>query len=236
MRLVRHLFLTLAVLISTAFCISGESRQADDAEPVFIRVTVYPTASLSRYDYNNDVDLYEIRPYIEVRSGSASGIVISDARVTVSGTGLDFKDGQYIARIPVKREALPKDISIRIAAPGRRIIEKTIPLPGWLILESPRPDIIDSGRDLEVSWISTGRGGPVNLHAYDFKSDKFRFNLDDVDIESAVIPGGLIPQSTIVRLFVIESWISKRFVEDPGAARGSEINIIPWSQVFFRTQ
>ena len=162
--------------------------------------------------------------------------MISDARVTVSGTDLEFKDGQYLARIPVKQDAFPKDFSIRIAAPERGVIEKILPLPGWLILESPRPDIVDSGQDLEVRWMSTGTGGPVNVRAYDFKSDRFRFNLDDVEAEMVVIPADTIPPSTIVRLFVITSWISKRFFEDPGAARGSEINIIPWSQVFFRTK
>jgi len=236
MRYIGYALLALAVVIPSAVCMSGQSHSAVETDPIFIRVTIYPTASLSRYDYNNDIDLYEIRPYIEVRAGSANGIVISDARVTVSGTELEFKDGQYLARIPVKRDALPKDFSIRIAAPERRIIEKTLPLLGWLILESPRPDIIESGQDIEVRWMSTGTCGPVNVRAYDFKSDRFQFNLDDVENEIAVIPADFFPPSTIVRLFVITSWISKRFFEDPGTARGSEINVIPWSQVFFRTK
>lgn len=236
MRRIGHVLLGLAVVFPAAVCMSGESQPASEADPIFIRLTLYPTASLSRYDYNNDVDLYEIRPYVELRSGSAYGAVISDARVTVSGSLLEFKDGQYLARIPVKREALPKDFTIRISTPDHAILEKSYPIPAWLIIEEPRPDIIDSGRDLAVRWVSTGKGGPVNLRAYDFKADKFRFNLDDVGAESAVIPADLIPQSTIIRLFVIQTWIFKRFLEDPAAARGSEINIIPWSQVFFRTK
>ncbi|MFO7579631.1 MAG: hypothetical protein R6W74_05420, partial [Nitrosomonas halophila] len=117
MRPIRYVLLALAVVFPSAVCMSGQSQSAVETAPIFIRVTIYPTASLSRYDYNNDIDLYEIRPYVEVRAGSANGIVISDARVTVSGTDLEFKDGQYLARIPVKQDALPKDFSIRIAAP-----------------------------------------------------------------------------------------------------------------------
>jgi hypothetical protein len=39
-----------------------------------------------------------------------------------------------------------------------------------------------------------------------------------------------------VRIYVISSWLFKRFLSGDEFVRGSEVNIIPWSQVFIRTQ
>jgi len=49
-------------------------------------------------------------------------------------------------------------------------------------------------------------------------------------LESQRLPAG----ETILRIYVISSWIFKQYLLEENLARGSEINIIPWSQVFIR--
>jgi hypothetical protein len=75
----------------------------------------------------------------------------------------------------------------------------------------------------------------VDVRAYDFKSGKEFFARDNVAGTSVVIPSRL-PGSTIVRVYIITSWLYKRFLSGPDYARGSEVNVIPWSQVFVRTK
>jgi len=62
----------LLLLAAVGLCSGQEAptqKTPRPPEPFFVRVTMYPTVSLSRYDYNNDIDLYEIRIYVELRRG-----------------------------------------------------------------------------------------------------------------------------------------------------------------------
>jgi hypothetical protein len=205
------------------------------AEPVFVRVTLYPTASLSRYDFNNDLELYELRAYAEIRRESQVGEVLSEARVEVLSEPLDFQDDHFEKRIAVDRNDLPQILSISIALPGRPPVKRTFPLPTWLILEKPRPAVIAPDRDLTVAWRFTACPGSVNVRVYDFKGGGSIASPDNFAGTELVVPADKIPPATIVRVYVISSWISKQYLGGPEFARGSEINLIPWSQVFVRT-
>ena len=103
-------------------------------EPLFVRLSVYPTASLSRYDYNNDLDLYEIRIYVELRRASQEGPALADAVITSFGEKLDYVEDHYEKRIAVDRSRLPAEVEIGIAAKGRAAIKERFPLPAWLVL------------------------------------------------------------------------------------------------------
>lgn len=235
MRLIGCLVFAPAVFLSSTKNLAIHEQPAPEEEQLFIRITLYPTASLSRYDIHNDVDLYELRPYVELRSGSPAGSIISNARVTVSDRSLEFKNARYETRIPVKKDDLPLDFTIRISVPRHPVVEKSYPIPSWLIINEPRPDVVEAEKDLPVKWSSTRIAGPVNLRSYDFKSGRSHHTLYGIDGGAAVIPGSRVPPSTIIRIFVIQTWIFKQFIEDPAVVRGSEVNIIPWSQVFIRT-
>lgn len=204
--------------------------------PVFVRLTLYPTASLSRYDYNNDVDLYELRAYAEIRRGSQVGEVMSDARVTVLDERLDFQTDRFEKRIVVNRENLPEEIEFSIAPAGLRPVKRKIPLPTWLMILTPRPAVLDPAQDLTVGWRFTGCPGMVNVRAYDFKKGGSIAGPDNFSATELLIPADKIPPSTIVRIQVISTWIFKQYLGGSEFARGSEINIIPWSQVFVRTK
>ena len=121
-------------------------------EPLFVRLTVYPTVSLSRYDYNNDIDLYEIRVYVELRRGSQEGPAVADARVTAFSESLEYQEDHFEKRIVLDKDKLPADIDVEIAPPGRPVIKERFPLPAWLVLTGPKPSIVEAGQDLAVSW------------------------------------------------------------------------------------
>ncbi len=236
--LLTALFLpTLLVL----FFISGEAfagpnqDETRQEEKMFIRVTVYPTASLSRYDYQNDIDLYELRAYVDVRAGSPAGRQLEEAIILVAGQKLEMEEGVFTARVPVKRDQLPDSFSIEINSEGFAFFSAVYPLPNWLVIERPRPAIVKAGRDLEVAWSFRSEKAPVNLRYNDFKTGSPRFNLNDLADGEALIPGKLINPDSIVRIYVMNSWMYKRFIEDRNVAMGSEVNVIPWSQVFLRT-
>ena len=74
------------------------------------------------------------------------------------------------------------------------------------------------------------------MHVYDFRTGKELLQRDHQAERSAVIPASGLPRSTIIRIYVIQSWLYKRFLSGPDYARGSEVNVIPWSQVFVRTK
>jgi hypothetical protein len=205
-------------------------------ELFFVRWTVYPTASLSRYDYNNDVGLFEVRVYLELRRGSQEGPAVADAVVTSLGETLEFHDDHYEKRILFEKGARPADVDFEVAIKGRRVLAERHPLPDWLVLEEPRPDVIETGRDLGVHWRFDRFEAPVDVLAYDFKSGKELLRRTNEPGTSIVIPASSLPADTIVRLYVIQSWLYKRYLDGRSYARGSELNVIPWSQVFFRTR
>lgn len=204
-------------------------------EPLFVRITAYPTASLSRYDYNNDLDLFEVRVYVEVRRGSQEGAVVADAIVTSLGERLEFHADHFEKRIVVAKEARPRDLDVEIAVKGRPALVETQPVTDWLILDEPRPAIVAAGRDLGVHWRFERFEAPVDVMAYDFRTGKELFRRANEPGTSAVIPAASLPAGTIVRIYAIQSWLSKRYLAGPGYARGSEVIVIPWSQVFVRT-
>ncbi len=205
-------------------------------EPLFVRLTFYPTASLSRYDYNNDLDLYEVRLYVEIRRGSQDGAAVADAAVTSLGEKLDFHDDHFEKKIVFEKDALPVELDVEIAAKGRPVIRERVPLPDWLVLTEPRPAVIETSKDLAVGWRFIRFAAPVDVQAYDFRTGREVLRRTNVAGTSIVVPGSSLPAPTIVRLYIIQSWLYKRYLSGDGYARGSEVNVIPWSQVFFRTK
>jgi hypothetical protein len=74
----------------------------------------------------------------------------------------------------------------------------------------------------------------VDLRVYDFKKGDAVFDLNDAGVSEVIVPAERIPASTTLRIYVISSWLLKRFLSGEEFAPGSEVNIIPWSQVFIR--
>lgn len=210
--------------------------QAPAPPPVFVRLTLYPTASLSRYDYNNDLDLFEVRVYAEVRLRSPVGRPVTDADITVMSQRLDLKTDHYEKRIVVDKDALPDQADFEIAIGGRTVFRETIPIPDWLVLSEPRPAILESGQDLLIRWRFIRFSAPVGVNVYDFRKGGDLFKQEESGETEITIPGDKVPAETILRIFVMTSWFSKRFLHGEGLVRGSEVNVIPWSQVFLRTK
>lgn len=232
------LFLPIVLLLFFTFGKAFAGPNPDEIqqeEKMFIRVTVYPTASLSRYDYQNDIDLYELRAYVDVRAGSPAGRQLEEATILVAGQKLEMEEGIFTARVPVNRDQLPDSFTIEINSEGFAHFSAVYPLPNWLVIERPRPSVVTAGRDLEVAWNFRSEKASVNLRYNDFKAGSPRFYLNDLAEGEAVIPGELINPDSIVRIYVMNSWMYKRFIEDRKVAIGSEVNVIPWSQVFLRT-
>jgi hypothetical protein len=229
----------LLLLVTVGVCFGQEAPAQDpprSPEPLFVRITVYPTASLSRYDYNNDIDVFDVRVYVELRRGSQEGEPLADARVTALAEKLDYRNDLYEKRIIFGKDKLPAEVEVEITTKRRPVIREKFPLPSWLVLTDPQPAIIDAGHGLPIHWRSSRFAAPIDIRAYDFKTGKEFFRRDHVEEASSVVPAADVPSSTIVRIYVIQSWFYKRFLGGEGYARGSEVNIIPWSQVFVRTK
>jgi hypothetical protein len=210
--------------------------QPKPPEPLFVRWTVYPTASLSRFDYNNDLDVFEIRVYVELRLGSQEGPALTDAVITSLGERLELHEDHFEKRILFAKDARPAEVDLEIAVKDRPPLRERHPLPDWLVLDEPRPAIIATGRDIGAHWRFDRFEAPVDVIAYDFKTGKELLRRVNEAGTSVVIPAASLPADTIVRLYVIQSWLYKRYLDGRTYARGSEINVIPWSQVFFRTR
>lgn len=233
-------------LLAAVLLLAGAALAAAQEAPVqetlgppelfFVRWTVYPTASLSRYDYNNDLDVFEVRVYLEIRRGSQEGPAVTDAVVSSLGETLEFHADHYEKRILFEKGARPADVDFEVAIKGRRVLGERHPLPDWLVLEEPRPAVVETGKDLGVHWRFDRYEAPVDVLAYDFKTGKEFLRRVNEPGTSIVIPAASLPADTIVRLYVIQSWLYKRYLDGRSYARGSELNVIPWSQVFFRTR
>jgi hypothetical protein len=229
----------ISIVLAAGPTAAGQDPQepgSSKPEPVFVRLSVYPTASLSRYDYNNDIDLYEVRTYVELRRGSQEGPPLTGAEVTVWAEKLDYVQDHYERRTVLDKGRLPAEIEVRIAYPGRPAIKERFPIPDWLVLTDPKPAILDPAEDLILRWQYGRFLAPVDISAYDFRSGKALFQKDNQAGPTAVIPAASLPPSTIIRIYVIQSWLYKRFLSGEAYARGSEVNVIPWSQVFVRTK
>lgn len=231
----------LAILVLLAAVLpAAQDAPAQDQpkppEPVFVRWTVYPTASLSRYDYNNDVDLFEVRVYVELRRGSQEGEVLSGAAVSSLGQKLEFHDDHYEKRIVLEAGPRPGEVDLAIGLPDRPAIKRKVPFPDWLVLKEPRPSIVEAGQDLVVSWAFERFAAPVDVLGYDFRTGKEFLRRTSEPGTSVVVPAADVPASTTVRIYILQSWLAKRYLDGREFARGSEVNFIPWSQVFIRTK
>lgn len=228
------------LILFAAGLAAGQGQPVPDVpkppEPVFVRLSVYPTASLSRYDYNNDVDLDELRVYVELRRNSQEGPPITDALVRSAGERLDYVTDHYEKRIMLDKGPRPAEVEVEIGVPGRAPLKEKLPLPDWLSLVAPRPAVVDPSGDLTVRWRFDRFASPVDVRAYDFKTGGEVFARDGVAGTEVVIPASRLPGATILRVYIIPSWLYKRFLGGPDYARGSEVNVIPWSQVFVRTK
>ena len=205
-------------------------------EALFVRLSVYPTASLSRYDFNNDLDLYELRVYVELRRSSQKGRPVADAIVRAAGEQIDFVTDHYEKRVFLDKNRLPSEFGVEIGVPGRSPLKESFPLPDWLVLTEPKPAIVDPANDLEIRWHYLHFLAPVDVRAYDFRTGKEIFAVDHVAETAVVVPAARLPGATIIRVYIIQSWLYKRFLGGPDYVRGSEVNVIPWSQVFVRTK
>jgi hypothetical protein len=227
-------FLAAAGGLSLGGQVGEEPRARPD--PLFIRATVYPTWSLSRYDFNNDLDMVEIRAYVELRRRGQEGPILRDARVEVNGKPLEFKDDSYEKRIEVPTDALPETISLRIIASEEQAFFREVPVPDWLVITAPEPSILEGDGDLDVAWKFRRNQAAVNVRVYDFKSGTSILQQDDLLTNRITIPAGDLPRDTTLRIYVIGSWFQKKYLAGADLARGSEIIIMPWSQVFVRTR
>ena len=229
--------LALLLLAAVGLC-SGQEAPAQDTpkppEPLFVRVTVYPTVSLSRYDFNNDIDVTDIRIYVELRRGSQEGKSVADARISALAENLEYQTDHYEKRIILGKNSLPAEVEVEIAVKNQPVIREKFPLPSWLALTDPLPAVLEAAKDLPIHWQFSRFTAPVDILAYDFKTGKALFRRNHVEETSSVVPAADVPASTIIRIRVIQSWFYKRFLGGKDHARGSEVNVIPWSQVFVR--
>lgn len=230
-------FLALAAAVTAAAAAQDQPESgAPRPRPFFVRVSIHPTINLSRFDYNNDVNLAEIRVYVELRLGSQEGPVVPNAVVTALGRKLGWVSDHYEKRLLLEAGWRPSEVDIEIAAEDRAVIKERFPIPDWLTLVEPQPGVLDPAQDLKVAW-SFGRFlAPVDVSAYDFRTGQAIFQKDNQAGPAIVIPAASLPPSTIVRVYILPSWLYKRFLSGEAYARGSEVNIIPWSQVFVRTK
>jgi len=110
----RYILTFLGIFLFISVCLQAQEseRQEELTKPdkLFVRATIYPTANLSRYDYNNDLDLYEIRAYVELRDKTPIGDLIDNAHVFVNSQLLDFKIDHYEKRIKIAKESLVEEI------------------------------------------------------------------------------------------------------------------------------
>lgn len=230
---------TLTGLLAAAFiCGSLVFSQVplDEENKIYIRAVVYPTFSLSRFDYNNDLNNSEIRAHVNLSWRSPHGEIIPDAEVKVNGRSLEFTENNYEKRIQVSPEALPDKITLDIKTRSGINFSQTYSIPDWLVIREPSPSIVDHNSDLNLKWAFKNFRGLVNIRAYDFNTGDEILRLSNVMPTETVIPAADIQEDNLLRIYVICSWMYKKYIRGENIARGSEINMIPWSQVFIRTK
>lgn len=236
----RNILAFIGIFLIVSGCLQAQETESQEvpAEPdkLFVRATIYPTANLSRYDYNNDVDLYEIRAYVELRDKTPIGELIDNAHVFVNSNLLDYKIDHYEKKIRVPKESLMEKLDLRIETQDGRRVKNTSQIPTWLIMLDPRPGIIRPSEDLEINWKYTRFEAPSDVFAYNFKTGKMIFEKLNLYNNEVTLSASKLPESTIVRIWVMQSWLYKRYLRGSTVVPGSEIVVIPWSQVFFRTE
>lgn len=230
---------TLTGLLAAAFiCGSLVFSQVllDEENKIYIRAVIYPTFSLSRFDYNNDLNNSEIRAHVHLSWRSPHGGIIPDAEVQVNGRSLEFTENNYEKRIQVSHETLPDKITLDIKTRRGISFNQTYSIPDWLVIQEPPPSIVDHNSDLNLKWACKNFRGLVNIRAYDFNTGDEILRLSNVMSTETVIPAADIQEDNLLRIYVICSWMYKKYIRGENIARGSEINMIPWSQVFIRTK
>lgn len=228
----------ICLTLIMVFCcgISYPQNAIEDGRKIFIRAVIYPTYSLSRYDYNNDINNTEIRAYVNLRMGSPRGEIITDAEIKVNGTKLDFVDDNYEKRIQIDPDTLTPKVTLDIQTADGFIFNRTFPVPDWLVIQEPQPSIVDHNSDLPLKWSFRKFVGSVDVSVYDFKTGDDILSLENFDQLHTIIPASNLQEGQLLRILVICSWIFKEYIRGDEIARGSEINMLPWSQVFIRTK
>ena len=236
----RIILIFLGIFLTISVCLQGQDAESQqeqtEQDKLFIRATFYPTANLSRYDYNNDIDLYEVRAYVELRNKTPIGDLLDNANVFVNATLLDFKVDHYEKRIKISKESLVEELELRVETQDGRIVKNTFLIPTWLIMLNPRPQIIQESEDLAINWKYTRFEAPVDVFAYNFRTGDMIFEKLNLYNNAVVLPASKLPKSTIVRVWVMQSWLYKRYLMGSSVVPGSEVVVIPWSQVFFRIE
>jgi hypothetical protein len=207
-----------------------------EAQKVFIRAVIYPTYSLSRYDYNNDLNNTEIRAYVNLRLGSPHGEIIPDAEVSVNGGKLPFKENNYEKRIQIDPENLAETVTLDIETPAGFSLSRTFPIPNWLVIAEPQPSILEADSGIELSWSFGNNNAAADVRVYHFRTGDEILSCDYFDKRNASIPAESIQADSLLRIYVISSWIYKKYIRGDNISKGSEMNIVPWSQVFIRTK
>jgi hypothetical protein len=173
---------------------------------------------------------------VELRDKTPIGDLIGNANVFVNSTLLDFKTDHYEKRIKVSKETLVEELELRVETQDRRFFKYTFLIPTWLILLNPRPKIIQESEDLVINWKYTRFEAPVDVFAYNFRTGEKVFEKLNLYNNEVMLPASKLPKSTIVRVWVMQSWLYKRYLMGSSVVHGSEVVVIPWSQVFFRTE
>jgi len=224
------------LLICLGFLMSKES-EGPALNNIFVKATIYPTFSLSRYDYNNDINKVELRVYVELKEGSSEGATVMNADVFVNGYLIpyDSKEDDYRKRVEIAKKKMKQKVFIKIKTKDGKEINEDFGFPGWVIMNSPQPDIYESEKNITIEWKHSNFKFPVNVRAYDFKKGT------ELNFEKNIGPGNIliesknIPENTILRILVTSCCFFKQYIRDEDAVKGSEINVLPWSQVFVRT-
>ncbi len=232
----KKIMICLTMIMVFCCSISFPQNAVEEGRRIFIRAVIYPTYSLSRYDYNNDINNTEIRAYVNLRLGSPHGEIISDAEVKVNRKKLDFSDDNYEKRIQIDPDTLTEKVTLDIQTPSGFIFNRTFPVPDWLVIQEPQPSIVNHNSDLTLEWSFRKFAGSVDVSVYDFKTGDDILSLENFDQYHTIIPASNLQEGQLLRILVICSWIFKEYIRGDEIARGSEINMVPWSQVFIRTK
>ena len=171
-------------------------------------------------------------------SGAArrKGPPLSDAVVTSLSEKLDFHDDHFEKRVLFEKDARPAEVDVEIAVKGRPVIKEKVPLPDWL-----DPDRAPAGRRRSRE----GPRGPLALRQLrrPRRHPGLRFpdgqgipapdeRGRDVGRHPGRRPPGVDDRPPLRHPILALQAVSRR----KGLRPGSEVNIIPWSQVFFRTK
>ncbi|MBN1197100.1 MAG: hypothetical protein JXA62_06810 [Candidatus Aminicenantes bacterium] len=219
---------------------SGQDQPATPGcPPLFVKATFYPTYSLSRYDYDIDHNRQELRAYIELRQGGIHGDAVRDARVLVNGTSIEYneKEKDYRLRILIQQQNhFPRDIVLEISRPDGCRIQEEVRFPGWVKITEPDAKIIETTGDIPVHWAFSAHPFSLVLHIFDFKQRRKLLEKRLDPTQPAFLPQADIPENSVLRIWITSDWFFKKYLSGKHIVRGSEINVLPWSQVFVRTR